>query len=169
MKLALLIVIVTAIFMACGTKPVGDQARPQAKATASNKLTSADIAKLKWLEGTWRGMDGEKPFFERYRFENGTAMVVETLEDETLSKVTETSRFELKDGEFGHTEGKQRSAASYITDTAVQFVPVEGGGNRFRFERNDDGTGWRAVLDLLPSAADPAPTKIYNMEPWPKK
>ena len=35
-------------------------------ATPRNNFTTADVAKLKWIEGTWRGMDGDKPFFERY-------------------------------------------------------------------------------------------------------
>ena len=111
-------------------------------------------------------MDGDKPFFERYRFE-GTTMIVETLADETLKKIEETSRFELKNGEFGHTEGERRSAASEITDRHVQFVPVGGEGNDFRFERQDDGT-WRAVLEWPAKGDKPAGQKVYKMEPWPK-
>ena len=141
---------------------------PQTQATPSKNITPSDVAKLKWIEGTWRGMDGDKPFFERYRFENGTTMVVETLADETLSKVEETSLFELKDGEFGHTDGDKRSAASSITADAVQFVPAAGGGNSFRFERQGDGT-WRAVLEWPAANGKPAGQKIYKMEPWPPK
>src|SRR5687768_6472983 len=55
-------------------------------ATPSRSFTAADVAKLKWIEGTWRGMDGDEPFFERYRLAV-TALVVETLTDATLSKV----------------------------------------------------------------------------------
>lgn len=51
---------------------------PVPQATPSNKFTAADIAKLKWIEGTWRGMDGDKPFYERYKLEE-TALVVEGL------------------------------------------------------------------------------------------
>ncbi|HXU08596.1 MAG TPA: hypothetical protein VN743_06335, partial [Blastocatellia bacterium] len=40
-----------------------------AQIAPSNKFTAADIAKLKWIEGTWRGMDGDKPFYERYKIE----------------------------------------------------------------------------------------------------
>jgi hypothetical protein len=143
---------------------------PQPAATPSNKLTEADVAKLKWLEGTWRGMDGQKPFFEGIRFE-GSTMIVETYPDETLSKVGDTSRFELKDGEFGHTVGDQRSAASSISDRSVQFVPAAaepGGpakGSTFRFERQDDGT-WNAVLETPATGSRPASQKVYKMEPW---
>ena len=143
---------------------------PQPGPTPSNQITEADIAKLKWLEGTWRGMDGEKPFYERIHFE-GTTMVVETLTDETLSKVGDTARFELKDGEFGNTVGESRSAASSIGENSVQFVPdaaQPGGtpkGHTFRFERQDDGT-WLAILETQATPTRPASQKTYKMEPW---
>jgi len=137
-------------------------------ATPSNKFTANDIAKLKWIEGTWRGMDGDKPFYERYKIEP-TAMVVEGLKEDG-SPDGEPSRFELKDGEFGKTEGDKRSAASEISDTHVQFVPGVGSkGNNFRFEHQSDGT-WIALLEWPATADKPARQKIYKMEPWqPKK
>lgn len=138
---------------------------PSLQAKPSKSITAADIANLKWIEGTWRGMDGDKPFFERYRFE-GTTMLVETFADETLAKINDTSRFELKDGEFGSTQGERRSAASSITADAVQFIPAAGGGNSFRFERQTDGT-WNAVLEWTGKDKKPQ-QKVYKMEPWPK-
>ncbi|MGD9562310.1 MAG: hypothetical protein AB7F88_10080 [Pyrinomonadaceae bacterium] len=138
--------------------------------TPSNQITEADIAKLKWLEGSWRGMDGEKPFYERIRFE-GTTMIVETMADESFSKANDTSRFELKDGEFGHTVGDQRSAAASISDDAVSFVPASASpgappkGSAFRFERQADGN-WQAVLVAPETPARPASEKVYKMEPW---
>lgn len=168
-KFLIIVVLFVIAGMACskGANSTNtNQSSPQAQATPSKAITAADVAKLKWIEGTWRGMDGEKPFFERYRFE-GDTMVVETFTDETVSKIEDTSRFELKDGEFGHTVGERRSAASSITADAVQFVAAAGGGNSFRFERQTDGT-WRAVLDWV--AADKTPNqKVYKMEPWPLK
>ena len=134
---------------------------------AGKNFTAADIAKLKWIEGTYRGTGETQPaFFERYSFD-GTTMVVESFEDQTLAKITDTSRFELKDGEFGHTQGDRRSAASEITATYVQFVPVKGGGNSFRFERQDGGS-WRAVLDSPAKGDKPAKQVIYKMEPYKK-
>src|ERR1043165_4801034 len=102
-----------------------------AQSTPSKKFTAADIAKLKWIEGTWRGMDGDKPFYERYKIEE-TAMVVESLKaDGSVDGAPE--RFELKEGEFGKGEGDQRSAASEITADHIQFVPaVPGKLNNFR-------------------------------------
>jgi hypothetical protein len=180
-KILLFVALVAAAAAGCskeGEKPANANANTQAAespkpaATPSNQFTEADVAKLKWLEGTWRGMDGQKPFYERIRFE-GSTMIVETLTDETMSKIADngTARFELKDGEFGNTVGEQRSAASSITDDAVQFVPAPpqpgapAKGNTFRFERQPDGT-WRAVLETPAVTGRPAGEKVYKMEPW---
>src|SRR5688500_18028374 len=66
-------------------------------APVANHITVEDLKKRRWIEGTWRGTGGGvPPFFERYRFENPTTLVVEGLADEKVEKVTETSRFELK-------------------------------------------------------------------------
>ena len=152
-----------------GVNKVGDAPAAKPEATPAKGFTKADVAKLKWIEGTWRGMDGDKPFFERYRIEE-TAMVVEGFKDETLKEVTDTDRFELKDGEFGKGEGDKRSAASEIGEDHVQFVPaVPGKGNNFRFERLPGEDAWQAVLEWPASGDKPARQKIYKMERWPKK
>jgi hypothetical protein len=140
---------------------------PPAQGTPSKQFTSADVAKLKWIEGTWRGMDDDKPFYERYRIENDTALVVETLKEDG-SVDGEPDRFELKNGEFGNGEGDKRSAASEITADYVQFVPaVPGKGNNFRFHRQPDGT-WHALLEWPASGDKPARQKTYIMEPGQK-
>ena len=156
--------LMTAGGMGCSqAQTIGNQTA--APATPSNKLTEADVAKLKWIEGTWQGMDGDKPFYERYRIE-GTAMIVDGFADGTLEKIESTDRFELKNGEFGKGEGDKRSAASAITDTSVQFVPaVAGKGNNFRFEKQADGT-WHAILEWPATADKPARQKMYKMEPY---
>jgi hypothetical protein len=130
--------------------------------TPASNITAEDVAKLKWLEGTWRGMDGDKPFFERYRLE-GTTLIVEGFADERLESVSDTSRFELRDGAFGKFDSDGGSRASSITADSVQFVPAKPStGNMFRFERQPNG--WRAVLEWPATPDKPARQKIYNME-----
>ena len=144
------------------TQPPNAQSRAQS--TPSKKFTAADIAKLKWIEGTWRCMNGDKPFYERYKIEE-TAMVVESLKADG-SVDGKPERFELRDGEFGKDEGDQRSAASEITADHIQFVPaVPGKMNNFRFERQPNNT-WRAVLEWPAKDDKPARVRIYIMEPW---
>ena len=164
----LVLAIITVSFIAAAWSNAqvanSDIQEPIAQPTPSNKFTTDDIAKLKWIEGTWRGMDGDKPFYERYRIEK-TALVVEGLNADG-SPDGEPGRFELKNGEFGKGEGDRRSAASEITADYIQFVPaVSGKLNRFRFERQSNGT-WRAVLEWPATPDKPARQKIYVMEPW---
>ncbi len=130
-------------------------------------VTTDDILRLKWLEGIWRGTGvGQEPFYESYRFE-GTSMFVDTLADGSLEKVTDTTHYALINGEFRHTKSGRRSAASEITDNHVQFVPVVGDGNSYRFERQPEGK-WRAVLEWPATGDNPAKQVIYNMEPYKK-
>jgi hypothetical protein len=164
--LVLLVIIVSFIVAGCSKAQVAkpDTQPPVAQASPSKKFTAADVAKLKWIEGTWRGMDGDKPFYERYQVEE-TALVVESLNADGSVK-GKPDRFELKDGEFGKDEGDERSVASEITADYIQFVPaVPGKGNNFRFERQSNGA-WRAVLDWPAKGDKPARQKIYIMEKW---
>src|SRR5689334_3118913 len=95
-----------------------DNGRAQTK-----RFTTTDLQKLRWIEGTWRGTgDVEKPFFERYRFENDSVLAVDGFADETLTKITETTRFELKGGEFGGGNEGSRWVAKSIDDRGVEFI-----------------------------------------------
>ena len=152
---------------------ISSNSTPSPAARPRTDFSPADIAKLKWIEGTWRGMDGDKPFYERYKLE-GTTLIVEGLKEDG-SADGDPGRFELKNGEFGKGEGDRRSAASEITDKSIQFVPgstptpAGPARNSFRFEDQRDGT-WTATLEWPATADKPARQKIYKMEPWkPKK
>lgn len=128
----------------------------------ATNFTTADIAKLKWLEGTWRGSGVDQaPFFERYRFENESTLAVDTFPDEKLDKIEDTSRFELKDGKFGNG----RYAASAIDNNSVNFEPITA-NNSFRWERVSDNV-WKATLRTRAQGNRPATERIYNMERIP--
>jgi hypothetical protein len=177
-KLTLLVIIALSVIGSIGcsngesaknASAANDAAQAQAApaATPSNKFTSDDVAKLKWIEGTWRGLDGKKPFYERYTID-GNSLVIENLKEDG-SPDGEPGRFELKNGEFGKGEGENRAAASEIGADFVQFVPaVPGRRNNFRFVKQPHG--WDAILEWPATADQPPRSKIYKMEPWqPKK
>ena len=136
----------------------------QTNVPAPKKFSAAEVAKLRWLEGTWRGSGVDQaPFFERYRFENETTLAVDSFPDEKLEKVDDTSRFELKDGQFGSSN----YAASAIDDTSVDFVPIGTKvKNSFRWERVSDDS-WKATLKWTEGGT--ARERIYNMERIPGK
>src|SRR5688500_19391052 len=53
-------------------------------------LTAAELQKLRWIEGSWRGTGvNQPPFFERYRFENDSTLTVDHLEDESFGRSEE--------------------------------------------------------------------------------
>jgi hypothetical protein len=135
------------------------------------RITTSDLKSLRWIEGIWRGTgDVEKPFFERYHFENDSTLVVESFSDETLSKVDEVTRFELRDGQFGNGGEGARWAAARIDDNSITFEPVARARNTFRWERQSENM-WKAVLIWPASGNAPAKQRVYQMErlPPPKK
>jgi hypothetical protein len=135
--------------------------------SATKKFTNADLSKLKWIEGTWRGTgDVEKPFFERYRFENETTLAVDSFPDEKLSTVEDTTRFELKDGQFGNGGDGSRWAASVIDEQGITFEPIAKAKNSFRWQRDSDKS-WKAILKWPAMNDKPPREKVYTMERWP--
>ena len=94
-------------------------------APTPKNIAPADLQKLRWIEGSWRGTGVDQPpFFERYRFESDTVLAVDSFDDEKLTKVSDTTRFELKDGEFGGGGEGSRYVAVALDDNLITFAPV---------------------------------------------
>lgn len=140
-------------------------AQETAKQSSTPKNISApELKKLRWIEGTWKGTgDVDKPFYERYYFENDTTLAVESYEDETLSKVTDVTRFVLKDGQFGNGGEGARWAATELDDGSVTFAPIVKARNSFRWQRESKDT-WTAILDWPATEGKPARRRVYRME-----
>jgi hypothetical protein len=131
---------------------------------SAKKFTAEDLKKLRWIEGAWRGSgEGVPSFFERYRFENDSTLAVDSFENEKLEKVKDTTRFELKDGEFGGGNEGSRWIASEIDDNSVLFVPVANARNSFRWAQVSKDE-WKAVLNWPATADKPARERVYKME-----
>jgi hypothetical protein len=90
-------------------------------------------------------------------------LAVDGFEDETLQKVTETTRFELKDGEFGGGNEGARYVATSIDDRSVEFGPAVKVKNSFRWERESKDV-WKATIMLPANATKPARQMVYKME-----
>ena len=136
--------------------------------SSQDKYTSADLKKLRWIEGTWRGTgDVEKPFFERYRFESDTVLAVDSFPDEKLGTVDDTTRFELKDGEFTNGGEGARWIATTIDDRSITFEPLAKAKNSFKWERNDEKS-WTATLSWPEADGKPARQRVYQMKHWPE-
>lgn len=146
------------LFAACQHSPDAQTNRSETK-----KFSTADLAKLRWIEGTWRGSGVDQaPFFERYRFENESILAVDSFPNEKLDKVEDTSRFELKDGRFG----SKYYFATLIDEKAIDFEPTPLANNSFRWERVSDNA-WKATLKWSANGNKPARERVYNMERIP--
>jgi len=151
-----------ALLLLCITScAIGQQVQtPQPKL-----ITTVDLQQLRWIEGSWRGTGVDQaPFFERYRFENETTLAVDTLEGE---KVTDTTRFELKNGEFGGGSEGSRYVATALDENSITFAPVTKARNSFRWQRAT-ADAWKAVLNWPATKDKPAGERVYNMERWPR-
>lgn len=138
----------------------------QAAQATPKRVTEAELKKLRWIEGTWRGTgDVEKPFYERYYFENDSTLVVEGFPDETVSKANDVTRFVLKEGQFGNTGEGSLWAASQLDDNSITFVPLAKARNWFRWERRSQDE-WKAVIGFPASDKGPARERVYKMERW---
>ena len=135
-----------------------------ATSAQTKKFTTADLQKLRWIEGTWCGTgDTDKKFCERYRCESDTVLAVDGFEDATLKKVTDTTRFELKDGEFGGGSEGARYLLKSIDDNGVEFAPALKVRNFFRWERESKDI-WKATIIVPANGNKPAQQMIYKME-----
>jgi hypothetical protein len=161
-------------FAGCAkTKPAvapnaATQSSPASASRVPKQITPAELSKLRWIEGTWRGTGGEvPPFHERYKFENESTLLVETLADETGSKVTDESRFRLEDGNFGSFTPDSGSVATALDDNSISFAPLGKGDFFFRFQRESDNS-WKAILNWTDKNGAPK-ERVYLMERLPSK
>ena len=143
-------------------------AQPVAKdaaAPAPARVTRADLARLRWIAGSWRGTgDGQAPFYERYRFVDDSTLLVDSFADSTLARVTETARYELRGGRLGNT-GDVRWVAVAIDGQSVSFAPVARARNGFTWRR-DAADAWTAVLRWPAAGGQPERTRTYTLTRW---
>ena len=165
-SLILLSLVLLAAAVACSdpaSRSTNGTTNPAASPVKPQTITLTDLAKLKWIEGSWRGSgDVEKPFFERYRFENDSTLLVESFDDESISKVTDVTRFELKDEQFGNV-GESRWVTTKLDDKSITFSPVAKARNTFiwQFESKDV---WKAILNWPATDNSSAKQRVYTME-----
>ena len=136
------------------TASAGAQSAGAPPARTAARLTSRDLARLRWIVGDWRGtgVDGtnQAPFFERYRFADDSTLLVESFDDSTWRAPSEVTRYELRATFFGNDGTGARWVAVGIDSLGVDFAPVARARNIFRWGRAA-GSGrrpaeWRATI-----------------------
>jgi len=133
---------------------------PPFRDPAPARVTIADLARLRWIVGDWRGTGtNQAPFYERYRLEDDSTLVVESFADSTFARATDATRFALRGGRLGPDE---RTAASRIGPNYVLFAPQRPGPNWYQF-RYVNRDAWVAVLWYPATQARPERTVTYDM------
>ena len=155
------IVMLALLLSACGGRD--DAMPPKAVDSVGGKFATVEFGELRFLEGTWRGrMADGKSFYERYTFVDDTTIVMHNLSDSTLARATDSSRITLRDGTIASESGSSRYVASKIDSTGIQFEPVTGAANRFRWV-SIGPNAWRATLESK-NKDGTATTTVYPME-----
>lgn len=138
-------------------------------------VVGRDLRALQWIEGTWRGSgDQQAAFYERYRLADDSTLVVETFGDSTVTTVTETTRFRLREGKLTSAPGASgepapaapRWFASSLSPDSVRFEPLIAVHNVFVWRRGNTPDEWTAVLNWASSPTRPRRQATYTMRRW---
>ena len=128
----------------------GDEPEPPPGSVADAPIpavvTAADLQRLRWLEGSWRGT-GEtgNPFYEAYRFLNDSTIQSRTFTDSTLTQAADSSLIVLSRGELTSRGGGMEWVATEIDSARVHFEPRKNARNAFTWTR-ESPTRWTALL-----------------------
>lgn len=149
--------------LVCALAPAARAQRGQPRTAFS----TADFARLKWLEGTWKGTaPNEAPFFERYRFANDSTIEITYFADSALTRTTGTGRVYLSVGRIFHTFGPGRWAATHVDDGGAYFVPQTNAHNTFAWSVQSPDA-WTATVRMGLSGHDRV--TVYEMRRIGKK
>jgi hypothetical protein len=93
---------------------------------------TADLAKLRWLEGSWAATaPGETPFYARYHVANDSTIEITYYRDSSFTQPTGSGRIYLTVGRIYHTFGSGRWGATNVDSTGAYFIPQVNAHNTF--------------------------------------
>ena len=116
-----------------------------------------DLKKLKWIEGKWRGMFENKPFYEIYQLINDSTVKI-TYYQWDGKDTSKTSFGYVQWVKDAYYLGKQQNwKTTTITNKEIKLVPVNKASNEILWKRKDK-KNWIAIL------TDKSGNRTYNME-----
>jgi hypothetical protein len=124
------------------------------------QATLEQFKRLRWLSGAWQGSGGAYPvFFEDYRVVDDSTIKMRSFKDAALSKVTDSSSIELRNGVVSDRHSGRASVAIELTPSTVHFVPEGATRGGFTFNRQSADL-WTATLH---SATEGGHETVYLM------
>jgi hypothetical protein len=110
----------------------------------TSTIHKEDLAKLKWIEGSWTGLYDGQPFYETYRILNDSTMQIITHANVGTDSVRNNiEHFEWSDGAYYLGDARNYKAV-HMTDTSIYMIPVTANNDILWNYVND--TVWTAVL-----------------------
>ena len=127
------------------------------------RVAPADMAKLRWLEGDWRGSGGGYDgFYERYVFDGDSVLRQYSFADSTFTSAVDSSAVRLRGDSLFSESGEVRYLAAVLRDTSVTFAPYARALNRFTWRRTSDTT-WVAILVPVDTARPPVEYRMVRI------
>ena len=154
--------IVMLAFVQCGEgneqrTSAADEAKATPVVSDSAGYGKQDLTKLKWIEGRWRGMYSNQPFYEIYRLLNDSTLEI-TSYDWNGNDSINTSRTYVRWSEGYYYLGNQKNwKVAGITDTAIVMKRNYKASNDIVWRYNN-ATSWDAYLESEKG------TNHYHME-----
>jgi hypothetical protein len=105
-----------------------------------------DLAKLRWLEGSWAGTAPDaRDVYEHIHFVNDTTAEIAYFADSAFEHETGRGRLYLSVGRIYHTMGPNRWGATNVDARGVYFVPQDNNQSSVMWSRQSNDE-WTATL-----------------------
>lgn len=112
--------------------------------SAKVSYSKTDLIKAKWIEGKWKGMDGETPFYEIYQIINDSTLMITSYDwNGTDSSNTTYDFVEWQDDAYYLGKSQNYKTLS-ITNTEIKMIPIKASNDIIW--RLIDSNNWEAIL-----------------------
>lgn len=125
--------------------------------SVTTTFTKQDLEKLRWIEGTWKGLDGATPFYELYTFTNDSTLHITSYDwNGTDSSNTSTTAIAWKQNHYFLGDSLNWRVDA-ITRNSVFLIPNYKAANKIIWQKKNQNS-WEAVLTSSKGV------KTYQME-----
>lgn len=109
-------------------------------------FSTADLAKLRWMEGAWEGTSpGESTIYFRQHFTSDSTIDITYYRDRAMTQPSATARVYLTMGRVYHTFGPRRWGATHVDRDGVYFIPQVNAHNTFAWTYQSPDS-WTATM-----------------------
>ncbi len=130
------------LLLLCFASACGQTNTDQSK---SGSYSKEDLKKIKWIEGKWRGMHNNKPFYEIYQMENDSTLKITSYEwNGRDSANTSYDYVYWRDGAYYFGKEQNWKVLS-ISDSEVRMLPNYKANNDIIWRYNNNNA-WVALL-----------------------